>query len=78
LIGGLLAEAVAAGRLPARTDPEALAGLAVSTLEGALLLAKASKNKARLRQTAATLKEILGCPARPAETGMMTSEGRER
>lgn len=67
MIAGLLHEARQAGRLGPQTDCAALAGLMVSALEGALLMCKAARDGAQLRQTADTLLALLaGQETQPA------------
>jgi hypothetical protein len=56
---GLLEEARNKGILRPNTDCDALSRVIVSTLEGAILICKASKDEASLLKTAQGLKSVI-------------------
>lgn len=70
LIVSLLEQGKEQGRLRPETDGEALAGLIVSSLEGALLICKASKDPALLTQTQATLAALVASQQTKPKAGV--------
>jgi len=59
LLSSLLGEAKQMGELRKETDCDALSRLIMSTVEGAILICKVSKDPASLLKTAGTLKSII-------------------
>ncbi|RPJ11258.1 MAG: hypothetical protein EHM36_01790 [Deltaproteobacteria bacterium] len=59
LLCGLLDQARELGRLRQTTDSDALSRLIMSTLEGAILICKASKDSTALLKTVETLKSVI-------------------
>jgi hypothetical protein len=61
LLVRLFEEARRLGKLNPEVDPGALGKLVMSTVEGAILICKASKDGASLKTTTETLKWLIGC-----------------
>lgn len=59
LLSRLLGEAIEVGELRKETDCDALSRLIMSTVEGAILICKVSKDPASLLKTVETLKSVL-------------------
>jgi len=59
LLVRLFEEAKRLGKLRAEVDPDALSKLVMSTVEGAILICKASKDRASLKTTTETLKWVI-------------------
>ncbi len=60
LLCGLLGQAKKLGRLRKATDCDALSRLIMSTMEGAILICKASKDSKALLKTVKMLKSVIG------------------
>ena len=59
LLSRLLGEAKEAGELKKETDCDALSRLIMSTMEGAILICKVSKDSASFLRTVETLKSVI-------------------